>query len=87
MKWEAKGVDRASGNDSTIMVEANDEAQAQRRANRAGLLVESVRPLDPGDSAANLPAIQPVSATRLAPAFQPTQPLSSASSIYRRSGA
>jgi hypothetical protein len=57
VQWEAKGVDRTSGNESTILVDAEDEAQAQRRANRRGILVESVRPLDPEDSVADVPAL------------------------------
>ncbi|MCC6425116.1 MAG: hypothetical protein IT447_16705 [Phycisphaerales bacterium] len=52
MRWEVKGADRRTGEDRQIFVEANDEAQATRRAGRQGLLVESARPLDSNDSMA-----------------------------------
>jgi hypothetical protein len=51
MKWECTGADRASGADRVLIVEAETEDSARRRANRQGLVVESVRPLDPNDSA------------------------------------
>lgn len=53
MQWEAKGVNRETGADEVILIEADNEASAQRRANRRGLMVESVRPLDPNDSVAD----------------------------------
>jgi len=37
MKWEVVGADRETGNDKTVFVDAADEAQAIRRANRQGL--------------------------------------------------
>ena len=47
MKWEAQGVDRTTGKESAIIVEAPDEPQATNIANYQGLLVESVAPVKP----------------------------------------
>ena len=44
MQWRVKGADRATGVDKVLLIEAEDEAQAARRATRAGLFVESARP-------------------------------------------
>ena len=42
--WIVTGADRAEGTDLSIEIEAADEAQARRRANRRGLLVKSAAP-------------------------------------------
>jgi hypothetical protein len=57
MKWEVTGADRQTGADRTITLEAGDEAQARRRANRQGVLVADLRPLDPNDSVAGVRAL------------------------------
>jgi hypothetical protein len=62
MNWEVVGADRKTGLDRVIIIDADDEAQARRRANRQGILVEDLRLLDPNDSAAGVavcPAIPP----------------------------
>ncbi len=46
MRWEVAGADRATGQDATVMIEAEDEASAVRRGGRQGLLVEWARPAD-----------------------------------------
>jgi hypothetical protein len=56
MKWEARGADRTNGKDRSLILDADNEAQAERRANRQGILVESVRPISPNDSAVGIPA-------------------------------
>lgn len=62
MKWEAIGADRSTGNDVSVVIEADDEDSAKRRANRRGVVVETVRCLDPDDSLAGQPVLakQPV---------------------------
>lgn len=56
MQWEVTGSDRNSGEDKVVIIEADSEASASRRANRRGVLVASIRPLDPADSVAALAA-------------------------------
>lgn len=58
MKWEASGADRATGEERRLVIEADDEASARRRANRAGVMVADVRPLDPDDSVAGSPVVR-----------------------------
>jgi TM2 domain-containing membrane protein YozV len=50
MKWEITGANRESGRDEKLLIEADDEASARRRANRKGVLVGSARAIDPDDS-------------------------------------
>ena len=52
MKWEISGADRTTGKETKLILDADDEASATRRGNRRGVLVESARPLDAGDSVA-----------------------------------
>jgi hypothetical protein len=47
MKWVVKGVDRNTGKDSTITVEADDEEKASARASYHNLLVEKLEPQPP----------------------------------------
>jgi molybdopterin/thiamine biosynthesis adenylyltransferase len=81
MQWEVAGVDRNSGVDKTIILDANDEPQAIRRGNRAGLMVSAARPLDAGDSVAGSPsaigavARAPVAQYRSAPVVAAPQHL------------
>lgn len=56
MQWEVIGADRNTGRDSKILVDADTEDSARRRANRLGLLVSDLRPLDPNDSVAGAAA-------------------------------
>jgi hypothetical protein len=75
MKWEVRGADRQSGAEYVEIIDADNEEQAKRRANRLGLLVESLRPLDPNDSVArdqSTAASQPV-AVYLVPSSAPSQ--------------
>lgn len=57
MRWEIRGADRETGADATIVVDAEGEDSARRRANRRGIVVSGVRPLDPNDSCARLPTL------------------------------
>lgn len=56
MEWEVTGADRVSGQDRSIIIEADTEDSARRRANRRGLLVADARPLENDDSAAGIPS-------------------------------
>jgi hypothetical protein len=47
MKWIVKGVDRNTGKDTTITVDAEDEGKARERASYHGVLVEKMEPLAP----------------------------------------
>jgi hypothetical protein len=51
MRWEAKGVDKTSGLDRVVFVDAGDEKEALDRANAAGIFVEQARAVDPRDPA------------------------------------
>lgn len=77
MQWEVTGTDRQLGEEKTIYIEADDEAQARRRANRAGLMVVDLRPLDPTDSVAgNQLAPPPMVAPPVLPNdYVPPQPV------------
>ena len=44
MHWTVRGADRQTGEDRSVVVEATDHAQAERRGGRAGLVVESAEP-------------------------------------------
>jgi TM2 domain-containing membrane protein YozV len=59
MKWEVSGADRDTGRDRSMIIDAETEDSARRRGNRQGLLVAFVRPLDPEDSLAGVPAVVP----------------------------
>ena len=54
MKWEVKGVNRDTGKNVKATIEADNEESATRRANRAGIMVESIRAIDPADSVAGV---------------------------------
>lgn len=45
MQWQITGAHRQTGDEKTIVLEAHDQAQAERRATRRGLLIENVIPL------------------------------------------
>jgi ASCH domain len=45
MRWEVEGADKNTGQDKTIVVEADDPEAASRLANRRGLMVAAVRSL------------------------------------------
>lgn len=45
MQWEVTGADRTTGQDRSIIVEADTDDSARRLANRQGLLVADARPL------------------------------------------
>lgn len=51
MQWEVTGADRTTGNETSLIIEADNEDSAKRRANRRGLLVANARPLDAEDTA------------------------------------
>lgn len=55
MKWRITGADRASGEDKTIVVDADDERQAQLRAKERNLLVEHVERDAPDYETINTP--------------------------------
>jgi hypothetical protein len=45
MQWEVSGADRATGEEIVLMLEADDEPSAIRRASRRGLVVERAHPV------------------------------------------
>ncbi len=47
MRWIIDGADRNSGEDRTVLVEAQTRADAERQAGRLGLLIDVVRADDP----------------------------------------
>jgi len=57
MQWQVIGANRATGADQTLTIEADTEDSAMRRANRRGLVVTSVIPLDIQDSVSGVPAL------------------------------
>ena len=66
MKWEVNGADRETGEEKTIVIEADTEDSARRRGNRAGLMVSGCRAIDNDDSVSGMaapPAISYQSAT------------------------
>jgi hypothetical protein len=60
MQWELTGADRTTGDERTLLIEADNEASALRRGNRQGIMVAAVRLLDENDSVAGVfvPAVQ-----------------------------
>jgi membrane protein YdbS with pleckstrin-like domain len=52
MNWEVTGADRDSGAERKLIVDADDEASARRRASRQNLMVADLRPLEADDSVA-----------------------------------
>ncbi len=69
MKWDVTGADRQSGQDKTLVVEADTKESAVRRAGRQGLLVADAVPQASGGPAAT--KSPPKSAARPAPAAAP----------------
>lgn len=57
MRWEVTGADRDSGRDQAIIVDAETEDSARRRANRRGLLVARVRAIENDDSVVGMPSV------------------------------
>lgn len=49
-KWEVVGADRETGVEKSIVVDAEDEAQATLRANDQGIIVASVRAIELNES-------------------------------------
>ena len=43
MKWEVTGADRQTGDDRTVLIDADTEDSARRRANRQGVVVADLR--------------------------------------------
>lgn len=74
MQWEVTGADRKSGEERIIIIEAETEDSARRRANRRGLLVADARPLDPEDSGIHRGAIAARAVAHAAPAVAPPPP-------------
>jgi len=56
MKWEVTGADRNSGEEKTVIIEADNEESARRRGNRAGLMVSGCRAIDNDDSVSGVTA-------------------------------
>lgn len=50
MQWQVTGADRQTGVEKAILIEADNEASASRRASRSGLMVSDVRLLYSDDS-------------------------------------
>ena len=67
MQWEVIGADRNTGDERTIILDADNEASATRRGNRQGLMVSAARPLSADDSTVS-PAIRPRPKPAIAPA-------------------
>lgn len=57
MRWEVTGADRQTGADRSIVVEAETEDSARRRANRQGLLVSDARAIESDDSVHGEPVV------------------------------
>jgi hypothetical protein len=68
MRGRVSGVDRKTGRESAMTIEAADEESARRRANRQGLLVEDVMAIDPNDSVyGDKPPVMMLATCRVAP--------------------
>lgn len=74
MKWEVNGADRATGEEKSIILDADNEDSARRRGNRAGLMVADVRALDEGDSVAGVPVVRTAPPLPVARAAQVVAP-------------
>lgn len=87
MEWEVSGADRTTGQDKTLIIEADNEDSARRRANRQGLMVAEVRLRDSGDSGLALAEALPTPPQIPRPAPSPASGagLSYASRFPRRS--
>lgn len=46
MQWQITGAHRQTGDETTIVIDAEDQAQAERRAARRGILIESIQRLE-----------------------------------------
>jgi hypothetical protein len=77
MKWQVTGADRKTGADRTITVDAEDEAQAWRRANREGVLVATATSIAADSPAppAPPPTIEYRSPSPDSTPIQPSRPL------------
>ena len=92
MQWEVAGTDESRGQGRAIVVNADDTAQARRLAMRAGLAVESIRPVGAAapEAVRTPPATPPVPVPATSapePAPQPSQPESPAVAVRDRTTA
>ena len=74
MQWEVTGADRQTGQERRVLIDADDEASARRRANRRGVLVSEARPIDPDDSVAGAIATRVQAVPVPPPMPMPPQP-------------